>query len=161
VSETPAQPNPDEDLLPPVPEEEKKEPFVSKWDIVIFLVLAIGGIAFWQWYKHQGEGSRAHFAHADSLYRQRQFPAALHAYRTMRENEQIVTKSDDSILYHRMDSLSELEDHAKRLMQGAELAIASGDTSLIRLALDTLSADQTGFVADSSKKLLETALQPK
>lgn len=161
MSETPVQPNPDEDLLPPVPEEEKKEPFVSKWDIVIFLALVIGGVVFWQWYKHQGEGSRAHFAHADSLYLKHQFPAALHAYRTMREDEQIVSKSDDSVLYHRMDSLAELEDHANRLMQGAELAIASGDTGLIRRALDTLTADQTGFVADSSKKLLEAALQRK
>ena len=161
MSETPAQPNSDEDLLPPVPEEPKKEPIVSKWDLVIFLALAVGGIAFWQWYKHQDAGSRAHFAHADSLYRNRQLPAALYAYRELREKEQIVSKVDDSVLYHRIDSLSELEDHALRLMQGSELAIASGDTSLIRRALDTLSVDNSGFVADSCKQKLQAALQPK
>mgnify|MGYP000860936919 CR=1 len=161
MSETPVQPNTDEDLLPPVPEEEKKEPFVSKWDVVVFVVLAIAGAAFWMWYKSQGESSRGHFAHADSLYTQGRYPAALFAYRQLRENEQIVAKADDSILYHRIDSLSELEDHANRLMQGSELAIASGDTALMRRALDTLSADKSGFVADSSKKKLQASLAPR
>lgn len=160
MSETPVQPDPDEDLLPPVPEEEKKEPFVSKWDMVVFVALAIAGAAFWMWYKGQGESSREHFDHADSLYSQGRYPAALFAYRQLRENEQIVAKNDDSLLYHRIDSLSELEDHANRLMQGAELAITSGDTALIRRAFDTLSADKSGFIADSSKKRLQAAFKP-
>ncbi len=157
MSEIPVPPNPDEDLLPPV-EEVKKEPFVSTWDIVVFLVLLVAGAAFWMWYKGQGVNSREHFAHADSLYAEKHYPAALFAYRQLRENEQIVAKGDDSLLYHRIDSLTEIEDHAVRLMQGAELAITSGDTALMRRALDILVADQTGFVADSSKKHLLKAL---
>lgn len=156
MSETPVQPELEDEL--PEPTEPPKEPFVSKWDLVVFLVLVVVGTGFWMWYKGQGQDSRSHFAHADSLYVEGRFPAALQAYRQLRENEQIVSKADDSLLYHRIDSLSELEDHANRLMQGAELAIASGDTSLIHRAYDTLAADRTGFVADSSKKHLEAAL---
>jgi hypothetical protein len=159
VSETPVQPELEDEL--PEPTEPPKEPFVSKWDIVVFLVLVVVGSGFWMWYKGQGKNSESHFAHADSLYVRRQLPAALHAYRQLRENEQVVSKADDSLLYHRIDSLSELEDHANRLMQGAELAIASKDTGLMRRALDTLSADKTGFVADSSRKHLEAALGSK
>jgi len=160
VSEEPLQPNSDEHLLPPV-EEEKKEPFVSKWDMIVFVALAVAGAAFWMWYKGQNQSSRSHFAHADSLYANRQLPAALYAYRQLRDSAQIVTRTDDSTLYHRIDSLTELEDHANRLMQGSELAIKSGDTALIRRALDTLLANQTGFVADSSKKKLQAALPAK
>lgn len=160
MSEEPVPPNSDEDLLPPV-EEEKKEPFVSKWDMIVFVALAIAGAAFWMWYKGQNQSSHDHFAHADSLYTAQHYPAALFAYRQLRESAQIVTKGDDSIMYHRIDSLSELEDHANRLMQGSELAIKSGDTALIRRALDTLLANQSGFVADSSKKKLQAALPNK
>ena len=160
MSATPVQPDDLEDELPE-PTEPPKEPFVSKWDIVVFLALIVGGSGFWFWYDGQGKDSRSHFAHADSLYSARRFPAALHAYRQLRENEQVVSKTDDSLMYHRIDSLSGLEDHAARLMQGAELAIASKDTALMRRALATLSADQTGFVADSSKKHLEAALAPR
>jgi len=159
VSETPVQPELEDEL--PEPTEPPKEPFVSKWDLVVFLVLVIVGSIFWMWYKGQGKNSQGHFAHADSLYTERHLPAALYAYRQLRETEQIVSKSDDSLLYHRIDSLSELEDHANRLVQGAELAISSKDTSLIRRALDTLSSDKSGFVADSSKKHLEAALESK
>jgi hypothetical protein len=159
VSETPVQPDLEDEL--PEPTEPPKEPFVSKWDIVVFAALVVLGTGFWLWYDGQGKDSRAHFAHADSLYVAGRFPDALEAYRSIRENEQVVSKADDSLLYHRVDSLSGLEDHAKRLMQGAELAIASKDTALIRRALVTLSADSSGFVADSSKQHLEAALQPK
>lgn len=156
MSETPVQPDLEDEL--PEPTQPPKEPFVSKWDIVVFVALVVFGTGFWMWYDGQGKDSRAHFAHADSLYKAGRFPAALDAYRLIRENEQVVSKTDDSLLYLRVDSLSELEDHANRLMQGAELAIASKDTALIRRALVTLSADSTGFIADSSKKHLEAAL---
>lgn len=159
MSETPVPPELEDEL--PEPTEAKKEPFVSKWDLVVFLVLVVAGTLFWMWYKGQGKDSQSHFAHADSLYTEGRFPGALLAYRQLRENEQIISKADDSILYHRIDSLSELEDHANRLMQGAELAIASSDTALMRRALETLAADKSGFVADSSKKHLESALGPK
>ncbi len=156
MSETPVQPDLEDEL--PEPTEPPKEPFVSKWDIVVFLVLVVAGTAFWLWYRGQDRTSKDHFAHADSLYLQRKLPEALASYRLLREAEQIVSKADDSLLYHRIDSLTELEDHATRLTQGASLAITSGDTALMRRALDTLSADKTGFVADSARERLSKAL---
>ena len=156
MSETP-QPDLDDDQTPE-PTEPKTEPIVSRSDIVVFLVLAVLGAAFWFWYHGAGSHSRSHFAHADSLYAAHQYPKALEAYRKLRDSEQVIAQNDDSLLYRRIDSLSTLEDHARHLEEGARAALFSKDTALIRAAYTTLSSDSSGFVADSTKVRLGKAL---
>lgn len=155
MSETPELPP--EEELPEVP-DEKKEPFASTTDIVVILLVALLAAGFWFWYHGEGGQSHSHFAHADSLYAAHRFPEALADYRKLRETEKVFSKLDDSLLYRRIDSLSSLEDNAKNLCEGARAALVSRDTSLIRRAYLTLSADSTGFVPDTTVARLRQAL---
>lgn len=150
-------PEPFEDDETPEP-EPKKEPLATTTDIVVVLVLIVAGLLFWIWYRGEGDKSHNHFRTADSLYAAGRFPQALGEYRKLRDSVKVATKSEDSLLYRRIDTLADLEERARILVNGAKLAIASGDTSLMRKAQARLLSDKSGFIPDSAVSHLRQAL---
>lgn len=138
----------EEDDQTPEP-EPKKEPLASTTDVVVVLVLLIGGLLFWWWYRGEGDKSHQLIRSADSLYTAKRYPEALRQYRLLRDSLKISTKSEDSLLYRRIDTLGDMEEHSRTLCRGAQLAITSGDTALIRTVYRKLSADSTGFIPDT------------
>lgn len=156
MTEISPEPFDDEDLTPEPP--VKKEPIATTTDIIVVVVLIIAGLGFWMWYRGEGDKSHIHFRGADSLYSAGRYPEALAEYRKLRDSVKIATKSEDSLLYRRIDTLVDLEEHARLLSNGAKLAIASGDTALMRRAQAKLMADRTGFIADSTFDALRKAL---
>lgn len=146
----------DEDLTPEP--EPKKEPIATTTDIVVVVVLILAGLGFWFWYRGEGDKSHHQFHTADSLYSAGRFPQALAEYRKLRDSIRVATKSEDSLLYRRIDTLADMEEHARILSSGARLAIASGDTTLIRKAQATLVSDKSGFIPDSTLASLKKAL---
>lgn len=138
---------PPDDLGDELPEpEEKKEPIVSGWDVVVLLVLALAGSGFWFWYNSAKDTSTSDIAKADSLYVARNYPDALKAYRTVREKAAVISKKDDSLMYRRMDSLENFEEQDLQLANGVRAAITSEDTSLIRAAAEAVKQQGHGFV---------------
>jgi hypothetical protein len=142
--------------LNPIPEDDTpevtetpKEPLVSKSDTIVVLVLLALGLGGWFWYSSAGKTSHAHFAHADSLYQQGQWKAALLEYQKLRETEGFISKSDDSLLYRRMDSLETIQETSDRWAQAARLALQSGDTALIRKAALVLESAKGDFIPSS------------
>jgi len=141
---------PPDDLEEEVPEpEEKKEPFVSGWDVVVLLVLALVGSGFWFWYNSAKDSSTSTIVKADSLYRAGNYPEAQKSYRAVRENASVISKRDDSLMYRRMDSLETFEEQDLQLANGARAAIASEDTALIRTAAEAVKSRNYGFVPRS------------
>lgn len=145
MSETP-QPLDDgeEEILPET--EEKKEPFATTTDIVVAIALALAGLGFWFWYDGARKASTDHFHVADSLYSSGNYPAALEAYSALRNSESVIAKSDDSLMYLRMDSLEAFQDADLRMAEAARAALISGDSSLILAARDALGTRTHGFV---------------
>ncbi len=144
---TPPDPSIFEDETPEP--EPKKEPMATTTDIVVVLVLIVVGLGFWFWYRSASTASHDHFHKADSLYAAHQYPAALQAYRSLRDGEGLIGKKDDSLMYLRMDSLEMFESQDQRLADAARAALVSRDTILIRLAHDGLLANSHGFVPSS------------
>lgn len=150
-----------DEQLPPVPPdpsifeddtpepEPKKEPMATTTDIVVVLLLIVAGLGFWLWYRSASDASASHFHQADSLYAAREYPAALQAYRKLRDGEGLIGKKDDSLMYLRMDSLEQFEAQDQRLTEAARAALLSGDSILIRLAHDGVLANSHGFVPSS------------
>ncbi|MBK8803901.1 MAG: hypothetical protein IPN71_17990 [Fibrobacteres bacterium] len=156
MSENSPEPFEDEDLTPEP--EAKKEPIATTTDIIVVVVLILAGLGFWFWYSGEGDKSHVHFHTADSLFAAGRYPQALGEYRKLRDSVKIATKSEDSLLYRRIDTLSDLEEHARLLSNGAKLAIASGDTALMLRAQSKLLADKSGFIGDSTFAALRKAL---
>ncbi|HNY32427.1 MAG TPA: hypothetical protein PKO15_16190 [Fibrobacteria bacterium] len=157
MTETTPTPDPLDDDFTPEP-EPKKEPIATTTDIVVVLLLIVAGLGFWLWYRGEGDKSHLHFQTADSLYAAGRFPQALAEYRKLRDSVKVATKSEDSLLYRRIDTLSDLEEHARILSNGAQLAIASGDTALMAKAHAALLSDKSGFIADTTLAALSKAL---
>ncbi|MBK9579339.1 MAG: hypothetical protein IPK50_18240 [Fibrobacterota bacterium] len=150
-------PEPFDDDLTPEP-EVKKEPIATTTDIIVVVLLILAGLGFWFWYSGEGDKSHVHFRTADSLFAAGRYPQALTEYRKLRDSVKIATKSEDSLLYRRIDTLVDLEEHARVLSNGAKLAITSGDTALMHRAQSKLLADKSGFIADSTFAALRKAL---
>ena len=147
---SPLPPSPFDEPEEATPEPEaKKEPFVSGWDAAILLALVLAGAGFWYWYSGMRDTSKSHFHVADSLYAAGDYKGSLEAYRTLRANESVIAKEDDSLMYLRMDTLEAFEEKDFHLANGARAAFASEDTSLIRAAADTIRLRGHGFVPRS------------
>lgn len=141
---------PPDDLGEELPEpEDKKEPIVSGWDVVVLVVLLLAGSGFWFWYSSARDNSTSDIARADSLYVARDYPEALKAYRSVREKAAVISKKDDSLMYRRMDTLENFEEHDLQLANGVRAAITSEDTSLIRAAAEAVKQQGHGFVPNS------------
>jgi len=147
-----------DDLTPPDPgifeddtpePEPKKEPVATTTDIVVVLALILVGLGFWFWYRSASTSSTDHFHKADSLYAARNFPAALAAYRELRDGEKLIGKKDDSLMYLRMDSLEAYEASDVRLAEAARAALVSGDSALIGTAKEAVRTGTHGFVPSS------------
>lgn len=134
----------EEDLAPEP--EEKKEPIVSTWDVVILLALGLLGGGFWYWYSGERNSSESHFHVADSLYAAGAYPQALDAYRSIRADESVISRKHDSLMYLRMDTLENFEEKDLQLAAGIRAAIASEDTALIRVASEAVKTLGHGFV---------------
>lgn len=146
--EIPKAPEAVEEDLTPEP-EEKKEPIVSTWDVVILLALGLLGGGFWYWYSGERNTSESHFQVADSLYAAGKYPQALEAYRSIRSGESVISKKHDSLMYLRMDTLENFEEKDLQLATGIRAAIASEDTALIRTASEAVKTQGHGFVPQS------------
>lgn len=146
--EIPKDPEGIEEDLAPEP-EEKKEPIVSTWDVVILLALGLLGGGFWYWYSGERSTSESHFHVADSLYAAGKYPHALEAYRSIRSDESVISKKHDSLMYLRMDTLENFEEKDLQLATGIRAAIASEDTALIRTASEAVKSLGHGFVPQS------------
>lgn len=136
-----------EDLAPEP--EAKKEPIVSSWDVVILLALVLIGSGFWYWYSGMRDTSKSDFHAADSLYAAGSYKESLEAYRVLRANASVISKEDDSLMYLRMDTLEAFEEKDLALANGVRAALASEDTTLIRVAADTVRIRNHGFVPRS------------
>lgn len=85
-----------------IQDDEKKSS--NLWDIIIFVVLVLGGLGFWYYYRSQRTVSNHGFEHADSLYQAKKYPEAIIAYEALKGADYIESKQD-SIIFVRLDEL--------------------------------------------------------
>lgn len=133
--------------------EDGKQSAFWDWFIGIALVVLVAG--FTVYYQYQKRATQTRFRAADALFRSGDFVEAAGAYEALK-NASYLTAGDDSTIYARLDTISELQERSRESVARARTLAAAGDVPDARKAIaevvepDLLDARDHGWI-DSAK----------
>ncbi len=94
-----------------IKDEENESSF---WDWVILGAIVLGGLGFWFYYQSGKKATAEGFRVSDSLYQVGAYERAKEKYEELK-SAGIISEAEDSILYHRLESIDEKLDSLKEI----------------------------------------------
>jgi hypothetical protein len=132
-------------------EEGKQSPF---WDWLIGLGLLALVAGFTVYYQYQKRATQGRFRAADALYRSGDFVGAADAYEALKEASYL-TASNDSTIYARLDTISELEESSRESVARARTLSAAGDTAGANAAIAAVA--HPGLLGGRDRQWIDSA----
>lgn len=133
--------------------EDGKQSAFWDWFIGIAVVVLVAG--FTVYYQYQKRSTQTRFRAADALFQSGDFVGAADAYEALK-NASYLTAANDSTIYARLDTISELQERSREAVARARTLSAAGDAAGARKAIaevvepDLLDARDRGWI-DSAK----------